>query len=172
MRPIPLLAVVLAATILPQTAAAQGEAPFMAQGEIVYQGSAAYDATRVRGPKVNMALTKDGKWGGTLEGKDVLLTVKPDRISGAGVNLQVSQDATALSVEGMISGIRIRVKATAKEITARVGNRQVELARHPDGYWHLAGGPKAVGAIKLKGTADRVPEVPMPQWIFALIGAM
>jgi hypothetical protein len=165
-----LVAVVLAASSLP--GAAQEETPFKSTGEVEYRTTAAYDATRVRGPKVNMALTRDGKWGGSLQGQDVLLEVKPDRISGAGVNLVVSQDATTVSVEGLLSGIRVRVKATKDSFVGRVGDRQVECVRRADGYWILSGGPSNIAAIRFKGTADRTPDVPMPQWIFAVIGAI
>jgi hypothetical protein len=164
----------LAAATLPGLALAAPpppgpDAPFRSEGEVVYRGSAAYDATRVRGPSVNMAVTRDGKWGGNLLEKDVMLTVTPERISGAGVNLVVSRDAKSLSVEGLVSGIRVRVKATQDTFVGRVGNRQIECTRGADGYWHLSGG---VAAIRFKGTADRMPDVPMPQWIFAVIGAI
>jgi hypothetical protein len=165
-----LVAVVLAVAALPVSA--QEETPFRSTGEVEYRTTAAYDATRVRGPKVNMALTKDGKWGGSIQGQDVLLEVKPGRISGAGVNLVVSQDATTVSAEGLLSGIRVRVKATKDSFVGRVGDRQVECERRADGYWILRGGPAGMAAIRFKGTADKMPDVPMPQWIFAIIGAI
>jgi hypothetical protein len=142
-----------------------GEVPFVSEGEVVYRGSAAYDSTRVRGPNVNMALTREGRWGGNLLSKDVLLQATPDRISGA-------RDAKAISVEGLISGIRVRVKATRDSFVGRVGDRQVECTRSPDGIWFLSGGASRIAAIRFKGTADRLPDVPMPQWIFAVIGAI
>jgi hypothetical protein len=164
-----ILALALAAAALPARAA-EPEAPFVSTGEIVYRTSAAYDATRVRGPNVNMAVTKDGRWGGNLLTKDVMLKIAPDRISGAGVNLVVKQDATSVSVEGMISGIRVRVKATATTFVARVGERQVECGREADGYCYMSGGRSS--SMHFKGTANRWPDVPMPQWIFAVIGAI
>jgi hypothetical protein len=164
-----ILALALAAAALPARAA-EPEAPFVSTGEIVYRTSAAYDATRVRGPNVNMAVTKDGRWGGNLLTKDVMLKIAPDRISGAGVNLVVKQDATSVSVEGMISGIRVRVKATATTFVARVGERQVECGREADGYCYMSGG--RTSSMHFKGTANKWPDVPMPQWIFAVIGAI
>lgn len=150
--------------------AADPEPPFSATGEIVYRTSAAFDATRVRGPNVNMALTKDGHWGGNLLAKDVMLKVTPDRITGAGVNLVVKQDANTVSVEGMISGIRVRFKATAKDFVGRVAERQVECNREPDGYCYLSGG--RTSSMHFKGAAAKWPDVPMPQWVFAVIGAI
>jgi hypothetical protein len=164
-----ILALALATAALPARAA-EPEAPFVSTGEIVYRTSAAYDATRVRGPNVNMAVTKDGRWGGNLLAKDVMLKIAPDRISGAGVNLVVKQDATSVSVEGMISGIRVRVKATATTFVGRVGERQVECGREADGYCYMSGG--RTSSMHFKGTANRWPDVPMPQWIFAVIGAI
>ena len=164
-----LAALALAAPALPALAA-EPEAPFTSTGEVVYRTSAAYDATRVRGPNVNMAVTKDGHWGGNLLAKDVMLKVAPDRISGAGVNLVVKQDATSLSVEGMISGIRVRLKATATTFVGRVGDRQVECGREADGYCYMSGG--RTSSMHFKGTANQWPDVPMPQWVFAVIGAI
>jgi hypothetical protein len=173
MRPARILAAAAALAILVATLparAAEPEAPFNATGEIVYRTSAAFDATRVRGPNVNMALTKDGHWGGNLLAKDVMLKVTPDRITGAGVNLVVKQDANSLSVEGMISGIRVRFKATAKDFVGRVAERQVECNREPDGYCYLSGG--RTSSMHFKGAAAKWPDVPMPQWVFAVIGAI
>jgi hypothetical protein len=149
------------------------EAPFVASGEVdLHRGSAAYDATRVRGPSVNMALTKDGAWGGKLLQQDVRLTVTPDRISGAGVNLVVKRDATTISVEGLFVGTRVRVKATRDSLVATVGQRQVEATRGAQGYWYRTGGAPNLAVVEFKGTANDLPDVPMPQWIFALIGAI
>jgi hypothetical protein len=167
------VALAVAACSLPVAAGEPGgEAPFVSQGEVQYRTSAAYDATRVRGPKINMALTRDGRWGGNVLNKDVLLEVTPGRISGAGVNLVVSRDAKTISVEGLFAGIRVRVKASRESFVARVGDRQIESTRSPDGIWALTGGASRVAVIRFKGTADRMPDVPMPQWILAVIGTI
>ncbi len=149
-----------------------GETAFVSDGEIsTFRGSAAYDSTRVRGPRVNMALTREGLWGGNFLSKDVVLKVTPDRISGAGVNLVVSRDAKTISVEGLIDGTRVRVEATRDSFVARVGNRQLECTRGPGGIWSLSG-QSDIAAIYFKGNAGRMPDVPVPQWIFAVIGAL
>jgi hypothetical protein len=158
------------ATLSSPALAAPPEPPFVSTGEVVYRTSAAYDATRVRGPNVNMAVTKDGRWGGNLLTKDVMLKVEPGRISGAGVNLVVKQDAKTLSVEGMISGIRVRLTATATTFVGRVGDRQVDCGREADGYCYLAG--SRTGSMRFKGSSNQWPDVPMPQWVFAVIGAI
>jgi hypothetical protein len=170
MRPSHLLvSLALAASAMP-VLAADPNAPFVSTGEVVYRTSAAYDATRVRGPNVNMALTKDGRWGGNLLTKDVMLKIAPDRITGAGVNLVVKQDKNSVSVEGMISGIRVRLKATATTFVGRVGERQVECGREADGFCYMSGG--RTSSMRFKGTANQWPDVPMPQWVFAVIGAI
>src|SRR5512137_3050413 len=108
--------------LAPRPALAVPAESFTPIGEVQFRASAAYDAEHVRGPQVNLSLTKDGRWGGNLLAKDVMLDVKPDRISGAGVNLVVTRDAGKLSVEGMISGIRVRLAATRDSLVGRVGN--------------------------------------------------
>ena len=163
------LAAALATLSFPALAA-EPEAPFVSTGEVVYRTSAAYDATRVRGPNVNMAVTRDGRWGGNLLTKDVVLKIEPGRISGAGVNLVVTKDAKGLSVEGMISGIRVRLTATATTFVGRVGDRQVECGREADGFCYMSGG--RTSSMHFKGTANQWPDVPMPQWVFAVIGAI
>jgi hypothetical protein len=170
MRPLLLIAALAAG--MPTGSRAAGEAPFAPDGEIQFRASASYDATRVRGPNVNMALTRSGQWGGNVLGKDMVVDARPDRISGSGINLQVTRDATAISVEGTVDAKRVVVKATKDSLRARVGNRQIECTRRPDGYWHLTGGSPGIAAIRMKGSADRLPDVPMPQWIFAVIGAV
>jgi hypothetical protein len=170
MRPAQILTVLALATLSLPARAGEPEAPFVSTGEVVYRTSAAYDATRVRGPNVNMAVTKDGRWGGNLLTKDVVLKIEPGRISGAGVNLVVTKDAKGLSVEGMISGIRVRLTATATTFVGRVGDRQVECGREADGFCYMSGG--RTSSMHFKGTANQWPDVPMPQWVFAVIGAI
>ena len=160
------------ATPPPPPQPGSGEIAFVSDGEVsTNRGSAAYDSTRVRGPKVNMALTREGLWGGSLVGKDVVLKVTPDRVSGAGVNIVVSRDAKTISAEGLIGGVRVRVEATRDSFVARVGDRQLECTRGPGGIWSPSG-QSATAAIVFKGTANRMPDVPVPQWIFAVLGAL
>ena len=66
----------------------------------------------------------------------------------------------------------MRVKGTRDTLVAKVGQSQVDCTRGAEGYWHLTGGATRSAVIQLKGTADKLPDVPMPQWIFALIGAL
>ena len=153
-------------------AAAEPETPFVSTGEVIYRNSAAYDATRVRGPTVNLSVTKDGRWGGSILQKDVMLKVTPEKITGAGVNLIITRKPGSLAVEGMVDGIRVRITAAADRFVGRVGNSQVESNRSGDAGWFNNTGSGRQGTIRFKGTADTLPDVPMPQWLFAVIGAM
>jgi hypothetical protein len=172
MRPTKILvALTLALAAIPSLAA-EPEAPFVSIGEVVYRNSAAYDATRVRGPTVNMSVTKDGEWGGNLLQKDVMLKITPDRISGAGVNLVVTRKPGSLAVEGMINGIRVRVTATTDKFVGRVGNAQVESNRHGTEGWFENAGSGRSTTMRFKADAGKMPDVTMPQWIFAVIGAI
>jgi hypothetical protein len=148
------------------------EAPFVSTGEVVYRNSAAFDATRVRGPTVNMAITKDGRWGGNLLQKDVMLKVTPDRISGAGVNLVVKKAGGKLTVEGLVNNVRVRLEASADKFVGRVGTAQVESTREPGSDWWVNAGSGRQATIRFKGDAGKMPDVPMPQWVFAVIGAI
>jgi hypothetical protein len=148
------------------------EAPFVSTGEVVYRNSAAFDATRVRGPTVNMTLTKDGRWGGNLLQKDVMLKVTPDRISGAGVNLVVKKADGKLTVEGLVNNVRVRLEASANRFVGRVGSQQVESSREPGSDWWLNAGSGRQTTIRFRGDAGKMPDVPMPQWVFAVIGAI
>jgi len=148
------------------------EAPFVSTGEVVYRNSAAFDDTRVRGPTVNMAITKDGRWGGNILQKDVMLKVTPDRISGAGVNLVVKKAGGKLTVEGLVNNVRVRLEASANKFVGRVGTQQVESTREPGSDWWVNAGSGRQATIRFKGTAGQMPDVPMPQWVFAVIGAI
>ncbi len=148
------------------------EAPFVSTGEVVYRNSAAFDATRVRGPTVNMAVTKDGRWGGSILQKDVMLKVTPDRISGAGVNLVVKKADGKLTVEGLVNNVRVRLEASANKFVGRVGTQQVESSKEPGSDWWLNAGSGRQTTIRFKGDAGKMPDVPMPQWVFAVIGAI
>jgi hypothetical protein len=163
------LAAVLLATAVPALAE---EAPFVSTGEVVYRNSAAFDATRVRGPTVNMAITKDGRWGGSILQKDVMLKVTPDRISGAGVNLVVKKADGKLTVEGLVNNVRVRLEASANKFVGRVGTQQVESTREPGSDWYVNAGSGRQATIRFKGDAGKMPDVPMPQWVFAVIGAI
>jgi len=156
----------------PAPAAPETEPGYVPTGEVRLRVAASYNATRVRGPTVNLTLTPDGQWGGTVSGQPVRLRVTPERITGAGVNLVISRTAEQISVEGTWVGARARITATQASFQARIGQQQVDLSRRPDGSWAQRQTTGGVLPIRFTGSADRMPDVPMPQWILAVIAAM
>ncbi len=170
--PVPVALAALSLLAALPALAGEPETPFVSTGEVIYRNSAAFDATRVRGPTVNMGITKDGQWGGSILQKDVMLKVTPDRISGAGVNLVVTRKDGTLTVEGLVNNVRVRLQASATKFVGRVGNQQVESTREPGSDWFANAGSGRQATIRFKGTAGQMPDVPMPQWVFAVIGAI
>jgi len=161
-----------AAAPAPTAPGPEAEPGYVPSGQVRLRQSASYDATRVRGPNVNLTLTADGRWGGTVAGRPVRLQVTPERITGAGVNLVVSRPAGTLSVEGTWAGARVVVTATKDSFRARLGDQRVDLTRNPDGSWRQLSVSGEVLPVRFQGSADQMPDVPMPQWILAVIGAM
>ena len=155
---------------------------FTRQGEIQYTpigtagSSAAWDARSVRGPAVNLTLTEEGLWGGTIQDRVVLLHARNGRITGEGVNVWVTQDGPVLHVQGLWFNRFVGMEFSPDTISASplTGVCAVELSRAPDGLWRGFGG--CGGALdyiwmSLKGVAAD-PAAEMPQWFFAFLGAL
>jgi hypothetical protein len=157
----------------PSPAPASAEPAYVPAGEVQARLVASYDATRVRGPGVHMTLQSEGRWAGSIAGQSVRLQVTPGRITGSGVNLTVSRDAERITVEGAYVGTRVRITATRQSCEGRCGDRRLHATRREDGSWQqtLNTGSRVL-PIGFRGSADRIPDVPMPQWIFAVMGAM
>ena len=154
------------------TATSPAADEYLPSGEILSRSTANYDAWRVRGPHVNMSREADGTWGGTLVREDVRLEVTPTRISGAGVNLVVTRERDMLTVEGVFRGTRVRLEVTSTAMQGRIGALAVDNVRRADGHWYRDDIPTEVPSIRFTGTADAMPDVPMPQWILAFIGSL
>jgi hypothetical protein len=154
------------------TATSSAAADYLPSGEIFSRSTANYDASRVRGPHVNMSLEADGTWGGTLVREDVRLDATPKRISGAGVNLVVTRDRDSLAVEGTFRDKRVNLEVTSTTMEGRIGALSVDNVRRADGRWYRNDIPTEVPSIRFTGTADAMPDVPMPQWILALMAAL
>lgn len=157
-------------------------APFQRQGEIQLTpvgtagSSAAWDARSVRGPAVNLTLTDQELWGGTLQDRAVLLRARDGRITGEGVNLFVRQDGTHVRVQGLWFGALLRVDFTPQAISASplTGVCGLEMGLAEDGYFRGFGGCGGrLDAVwmTLKGVAAD-PSGEMPQWLFAFLGAL
>jgi hypothetical protein len=156
--------------------------PFARQGEIQYTpfgtagSSAAWDARSVRGPAVNLTLTEEGLWGGTIQDRVVLLHARNGRITGEGVDIGMTRDGSTVRVRGLWFGRLVGITFTPDTISASplTGVCAAELSLAPDALWRGFGG--CGGALdytwmSLKGVAAD-PGAEMPQWFFAFLGAL
>ncbi len=155
---------------------------FTRQGEIVYSAagssgsSAAWDARSVRGPAVNLTLTDQGLWGGTIQERAVLLRAGSGRITGEGVDLFVNGEGDTVHLQGLWFGRMVRIDVSPRGLSASpfAGVCGMELAPGDDGFWRGfggCGGRLDLVWMKLKGVAaDPVSE--MPQWFFAFLAAL
>jgi hypothetical protein len=155
---------------------------FQRQGEIQLTpvgtagSSAAWDARSVRGPAVNMTLTDQELWGGTIQDRAVLLRARDGRITGEGVNLFVRQDGPSVQVYGTWFNALLRVDFTPQAISASplTGVCGLELGLAEDGRYRGfggCGGRLDMIWMTLKGVAAD-PTAEMPQWLFAFLGSL
>jgi len=134
-----------------------------------------YGRYRVVGPTTSLSYTAQGLWGGRIGGDDVLLEAKDGRISGAGVDLRVTREGGALLVSGLWRRARLDLTLTDVRIQGTVGGG-CSLDLHPASGTSWRGlfgcpGPDQA-AIALDGAAMEVPDVAMPQWLFAFLGTL
>ena len=153
-------------------AAPAADTAFVPTGEVRIRLSAAFDATRVRGPSANLSLRSDGRWGGTIAGQSVRLQVTPTRISGANVTLTVTRENDRLTVQGTSAGARVRIIATKTSIDAQAGERRFNATRDADGNWRQANMAGGATNFRFTGTAADPLTAPEPQWILAVIAAL
>jgi hypothetical protein len=157
-------------------------ADFARQGEIQFTpfgtagSSAAWDARSVRGPAVNLTLTDEGLWGGTIQDRVVLLHARSGRITGEGVDIWVTRDGPAVRVQGLWFGRMVGIDWTPNTVSASplTGVCAIELSLAPDGLWRGfggCGGRLDYTWMSLKGVAAD-PSAEMPQWLFAFLGAL
>ncbi len=156
--------------------------PFQRDGEIQFTplgsvgNSAAWNARSVRGPTVNLTLTDQGLWGGTIRDQAVLLRAVDGRITGDAVNLLVGREGGVVVVEGLWLGNRTTVAAAADHVSASLfgGNCSLEIAPAPDGFWRgFAGCNGRIRYVwaEMKGVAAD-PTREMPQWFFAFLASL
>jgi hypothetical protein len=88
------------------------------------------------------------------------------------VNLVVKRAGGTLTVEGLVNNVRVRLEGSANKFVGRVGTQQVESTKEPGSDWWLNAGSGRQTTIRFKGDAGKMPDVPMPQWVFAVIGAI
>jgi hypothetical protein len=143
-RPSALLAAALS-LLAPRLASAQADPrePFEATGEVRLRltggqtASAAFNATRVVGPVVNVTRRDDGTWAGDLLGENLDLRSvegKGQKVTGPNFLLVQSQSGETTEVEGLFNGVRFRATLTAKNITAKFGDCSMDLERRGGVY--------------------------------------
>jgi hypothetical protein len=134
-----------------------------------------YGRYRVVGPDTSFSVNAQGRWGGTIARQAVLLDVAPGRITGAGVDLDVRRDGEALVVTGLWRNARLDMTFKADHIGGTPG-AGCSLDLRPAGAttWRgFLGCPSMEAAVfQLEGAAADVPDVAMPQWLFAFLAAL
>ena len=134
-----------------------------------------YGAYRVVGPSTSLSRTAEGRWGGTLGGQTVLLEILDGRIVGAGVDLAVRRDGDALLVSGLWRNARLDLDFRPTRIGGTPGGGcSIDLRLTEGATWRgflACPNPDAI-TVRLDGEAMEVPDVAMPQWLFAFLGAL
>jgi hypothetical protein len=134
-----------------------------------------YGRYRVVGPRTSLSVNQQGRWGGTLAGETVLLDVSDGRIRGAGVDLSVRRDGGALRVSGLWRNARLDMTFESDHIRGTPGGG-CSLDLRPAGSitWRgfLACPTQDLAVFQLDGAAGDLPDVAMPQWLFAFLGAL
>ena len=134
-----------------------------------------YGGYRVVGPSTSLGLTPQGRWGGTIGGQAVLLEAKGGRIAGAGVELQIRRDGDALLVSGLWRGSRLDLTFTKDRIQGTPGSGcSMDLHPGEGTSWRglFACPSQEMATVRLEGAAMELPDVAMPQWLFAFLGAL
>ena len=113
--------------------------------------------------------------GGTLSGQPVLLEVGDGTIRGAGVELTVRRDGEALVVAGLWRNARLELTFGKDHIGGTPG-AGCSLDLHPSEgtVWRgfLACPTPDAAVLRLDGAAIDIPDVALPQWLFAFLGAL
>lgn len=143
-----------------------GEVQITGMAAGVASSSAAFDAWRVSGPRVDVARADASTWGGHIGDRAVRVTVQPGRISGSGLNVAVERSGEVLEIGGLFGEARIRFEITPRHVKGSVGRRSYELAATAPGHYVGTG-----RVLHLGGAAADLANPPMPQLALALIAA-
>ena len=158
----------------PSGPAPQGVA-LTALGELVFSGgrSAAYDGYRVAGPRVNIAYSGNGTWAGDIEGRTVMVTAEAGKIKGPGGTLYVSQEGDQLTIRGMWFQRSVSLQVSPRALKGRTGEMGPSFDFTRTAV-NVMAGDTGVGraGIELRGEAQQVPNVTMPQFVLALLAAL
>ena len=134
-----------------------------------------YGRYKVVGPYTSLSRNLEGRWGGTLGGQSVLLDVEDGRVRGAGVELTVRRDGDALLVSGLWRNARMELELRPGHIGGTPGaGCSLDLRPSEGNSWRgfLACPNPDVAIARFDGAASDVPDVAMPQWLFAFLGTL
>ncbi len=156
---------------------------FQASGEVFCdaQGtgtSVAFSDFRLVGPRVNMTRDANGNWAGNLGDRNMIVAVKPGRITGDAVDLYVVRKGATVSIQGMYFQRQVWFTLKPGEIqgTTDGGRCSFDLAptKIPGTYTGGmgCGGAIRMGTLQLTGTAASLEDPPMPQLVFALLAVL
>ena len=134
-----------------------------------------YGRYRVVGPSTNLSRNLEGRWGGTLGGQSVLLDVGDGRIQGAGVELTVRREGDEILVSGLWRNARMDLAFRGDHVGGTPGaGCSLDLRPSEGGAWRgfLACPNPDVAVVRFEGAAAELPDVAMPQWLFAFLGTL
>jgi len=155
--------------------------PFVATGEVLLEAggsssSAAFDAGRVVGPRVNLTRMEGGGWSGQFRQHPVALVVSDTHLAAPNLDLYLERTGDGLAIRGHAFGRRYSLVYGPKGLTGRAGACSVDLKVTPEGPLSGEIGCPRDGrlpsvshaALKLQGQAGQ-PSPPMPQLALALL---
>jgi hypothetical protein len=108
----------------------------------------------------------------------MIVTVKPGRITGDGVDLYVVRKNQTLSIQGMYFQRQVWFTIKPNEIQGTTDGGSCSFDLNPatqPGFWTGGvgcGGMMRVGTLQLTGTAANLNAPAMPQLFFALIAVL
>jgi hypothetical protein len=140
-------------------------------GEVIvlpYNRAAAYGATRVRGPTVNMTDAGNGEWKGNIKDLDGIFRVTETRISGGNLNVVVDRDGEEWTAQGTVNGRRVRIAMEKDGLVVRYDDRLYDMKRVAPDLWATV--PVGPG-LRVKGDAGRTDPF-YPQFIIALLAIL
>jgi hypothetical protein len=144
-------------------------------GITVASGNGArFNATHVRGPKVQINQRSDGTWGGSLFGSagtptPIDATFQGGQFVGANIRLTITREGGQTSIFGSVQDRIMRFEVGPTEIrvytSSRTGIGRSETYVKLEGQGEY-GGPQS---LKLEGEAQQAP--PTPAFALAMVGA-
>jgi hypothetical protein len=163
---------------IPMSALPPGPPPaeFQAAGEVLWADigqalptrRAAFDGWRVVGPPVELVRQPDGRWTGTLRGREVAVLPAAGKLTGQGIDLSVvRQPDGGVLVSGAWMEATVRIEITPDRIRGGAGARSFDLTWLGPGMYN-----SYAGLLQLKGAAGQVVDPVLPQLVLALLAVL